>query len=60
MSVTPDFTFTKTEPNAVIAKNETLYQEYRKALDEVNSLDDSLKKQFRQKIEEFIAKKVKD
>jgi len=44
VSVTPDFTFTKTEPNAVIAKNETLYQEYRKALDEVSSLDETLKK----------------
>jgi hypothetical protein len=45
--VTPDFTFTKTEPNSIIAKNETLYQEYRKALDEVNSLEETLKKQFR-------------
>ena len=59
LRVTPDYTFNE-KSDALITKNQPSYDSFKKALNEILSLDANLQKQFKQKVEEFVAKKIKE
>lgn len=57
--VTPDYCHSW-RSDSLITKNQALYDTFKKALDEVANLDEGQRKKFKSKIEEFVAKKLKD
>ncbi len=59
-NITPDLGFNE-HSTKLITKNQQLYSDFKKSLDEVDGLGDAnLKKAFRAKIEEYIGKKLKE
>jgi len=57
--VTPDYCH-NWRSDALISKNQALYDAFKKSLDEITNLDEGQRKKFKAKIEEFVAKKLKD
>ncbi len=60
MKISPDYGFNE-HATKLIEKNQGLYDEFKKALNEIEEVKEpALKKEFRSKIEEYVAKKIKD
>ena len=58
--MSPDFTFNE-KSTKVIEKNQKLYDDFNKALNEIDEIKEpALKAEFKAKIEDYVAKKIKD
>lgn len=59
LNVTPDYGFNE-QNSEIIVKNQQVYEDFQKALKEVDKLEPQLQLEFKAKIEEFVGKKIKD
>jgi len=58
--ISPDYGFNE-KATKLIEKNQSLFDEFKKAMNEIEEVkDQALKKEFKAKIEEYVAKKIKD
>lgn len=60
MRISPDYGFNE-HATKLVEKNQQLYDDFKKALNEIEEVkEQSLKKEFKTKIEDYVAKKIKD
>jgi hypothetical protein len=60
LRISPDYGFNE-HATKLIEKNQQLYDDFKKALNEIEEVkEQSLKKEFKTKIEDYVAKKIKD
>ena len=60
INISPDYTFNE-HSTKIIEKNQQLYDDFNKSLNEIEEIKEpALRAEFKAKIEEFVAKKIKD